>query len=316
MAMKILVTGGAGFIGSHLIDALVERGHSVVCVDDLSLGRQENIAHHLSRPDFHFVHASILDSEKFGGVFTRHTFDGVFHMAANSNIQQGASNLSVDLEKTFMTTYRTLECMKKYHVRDFVFASSSAIYGERDGLLSEDSGPLTPISYYGAAKLASEAYISAFCENCSMRSWIFRFPNVVGNRATHGAVYDFINNLRRNPHELCILGDGTQEKPYLHVSDLIGGMLFGWEHAKKRVNIFNLGVDSTTTVSTIAGIVVEEMGLGDVAFNYSGGDRGWVGDVPKFQYSLAKIRALGWRACMTSDEAIRLAVQALLGEKA
>ena len=233
-------------------------------------------------------------------------------MAANSDIQLGASNLSVDLDKTFMTTFRILECMRYHKVKNFVFASSSAIYGEHSGPLSEDSGPLLPISFYGAAKLASEAYISAFCENCAMRAWIFRFPNVVGGRATHGAIYDFINRLKKDPNELLILGDGTQEKPYLHVSDLIEGILFGWEKSHERINFFNLGVEDTTTVTKIARIVVEEMGLSKVSFNYTGGDRGWVGDVPRFQYNLEKIKGLGWKALKSSDEAVRSAVRSII----
>jgi UDP-glucose 4-epimerase len=233
-------------------------------------------------------------------------------MAANSDIQQGSSNLNIDLEKTFMTTIRTLDCMRKNNVKNFIFASSSAIYGEHSAPLCEDSGPLLPISFYGAAKLASEAYISAFCENCTMQAWIFRFPNVVGGRATHGALYDFINRLIKNPQELSILGDGTQEKPYLHVSDLIEGILFGWKQAHEQINLFNLGVEDSTTVTKIAQIVVEEMGLRNVNFNYTGGDRGWVGDVPRFQYSLEKIRALGWKAHKKSDEAVRSAARALI----
>jgi UDP-glucose 4-epimerase len=312
--MKVLVTGGAGFIGSHIIDSLLSEGYRVVCVDDLSLGKEKNIQQHRENPHFIFIKLDILNKNNFQKVFNEHDFEHVFHLAANSDIAQGAIDLTVDLHKTFMTTFTTLECMKKYKVNNIIFASTSAIYGELDTLLHEDCGPLFPVSFYGASKLASEAYISAFCENFDMKSWIFRFPNVVGERATHGAMFDFINKLRKNPKELVILGDGTQTKPYLYVKDIVDGIFFGWKSAQQKLNYFNLGVDSATTVTKIAEIVVEEMGLSDVKFIYTGGDRGWIGDVPKFQYSLSKINSLGWKAKRTSDEAIRLAVRTELGK--
>ncbi|MCX8043028.1 MAG: NAD-dependent epimerase/dehydratase family protein [Desulfobacterota bacterium] len=311
--MKILVTGGAGFIGSHLIDALCAKGHHVVCVDDLSLGRIEHIAHHLKSTTFEFIQLNILDESRFDALFSEHRFDCVFHMAANSDIQEGATQLRVDLEKTFMTTFITLNCMQRHGVQHIAFASSSAVYGERSTPLREDSGPLQPISFYGAAKLAAEAYISAFCENFDMRAWIFRFPNVVGERATHGVIFDFIQRLRENPHELLILGDGSQEKPYLYVKDLVSAMLFVWERTSEKINCYNIGVSTTTRVSKIADIVVEEMGLQNVQYRYTGGDRGWKGDVPWFLYDLHKITELGWTAQMTSDDAVRHAVRALLG---
>jgi len=312
--MNILVTGGAGFIGSHLIDALLREGHRVVCVDDLSLGKEENIQHHLANPCFHFVPLDILNAAEYGEVFAQHHFNAVFHLAANSDIQQGASNLEIDLKKTFMTTFVTLSCMKNNGVNNIIFASSSAVYGEHRDFLHEDAGPLFPISFYGAAKLCSEAYISAFCENFGITAWIFRFPNVVGERTTHGALFDFMHKLRKNPAELLILGDGKQKKPYLYVKDLVEGMLFGWKNAHDKINYFNLGVESTTTVNRIASTVAEEMGLSGVTFTYTGGDRGWPGDVPHFQYDLSKIHALGWKAKRSSDEAILLAVRAILGK--
>ncbi len=310
--MSLLVTGGAGFIGSHLIDALIESGNTVVCIDDLSLGTLDNISHHMENPHFTFIKQNLLDTEKLNSVFAEYSFQHVFHMAANSDIQEGARNLQVDLDKTFMTTFSTLSCMRNHGVKNIVFASSSAIYGEHTELLHENSGPLLPISFYGAAKLSAEAYISAFCENFGMRSWIFRFPNVVGERSTHGAMYDFIHRLENNSAELTILGDGTQNKPYLYVKDLIEGILFAWGNAADSVNCFNLGVDDSTTVTTIARIVCEEMGHSEVSFIYTGGDRGWIGDVPSFRYSLDKIHSLGWKARRSSDDAVRHAVRAEL----
>lgn len=311
--MNYLVTGGAGFIGCHLIDALLSDGHLVVCIDDLSLGEKINIAHHLDNQDFNFIEFNMLNKKKLDEVFKAYPFDCVFHMTANSDIGRGMESLNIDLERTFMTTIYTLECMMNYQVNSIVFCSTSAIYGEQgDKNLKEDDGPLFPISFYGAAKLSAEAYISAFVERSKMRAWIFRFPNVVGERCTHGAVYNFINRLERNPTELLLLGDGKQSKPYTYVKDLIEGILFGWQHSSDRINYFNIGVNDTTSVTTIGNIVIEEMGLENVKIIYAGGDRGWVGDVPKVNYDLSKINALGWKAKYSSDDAVRMAVMSEL----
>jgi UDP-glucose 4-epimerase len=310
--MNILVTGGAGFIGSHLADTLLAAGHHVTAVDDLSCGTEANIAHLRAHSRFQFIKLDVCDEQELNEVYSRSSFSTVFHMVANSDIQAGAKQLDLDLNRTFLTTFAVLRCMKQHGVKSLVFASTSAVYGELAGPLREDAGPLFPISFYGAAKLASEAFVSAWVGNFGIQAWITRFPNVVGERTTHGVVYDFINRLTADPKRLTILGDGRQCKPYLYVKDLVEGMLFVWEQAKEPLNYFNLGVDSDTTVRRIAEIVVEEMHLRDVEFSFTGGDRGWVGDVPRFEYDLTKVRQLGWKARRTSDEAIRLAVQAEL----
>jgi len=310
--MNILVTGGAGFIGSHLADALLATGHHVTALDDLSCGRASNIAHLRAHPRFQFIRLDVCDEKGLCDVFARDSFATVFHMAANSDIQAGPRQLNLDLNRTFLTTFAVLRCMKQHGTASLVFASTSAVYGEMEGPMREDAGPLFPISFYGAAKLASEAFISAWVANCGIQAWILRFPNVVGERSTHGVVHDFINRLTADPKRLTILGDGRQCKPYLYVKDLIDGMLFVWQGAKDRLNYFNLGVNSDTTVRRIAEIVVEKMRLSNVEFSFTGGDRGWTGDVPRFKYELSKVHQLGWQARRTSDEAIRLAVQAEL----
>ncbi|HXG11404.1 MAG TPA: NAD-dependent epimerase/dehydratase family protein [Gemmataceae bacterium] len=310
--MNVLVTGGAGFIGSHLIDYLLDAGHHVHCVDDLSLGRRDNLRHREGHPRFAFTELDLLHYDQLHEVFWDGAFQCVFHLAANSDIQAGTGCMNIDLNRTFLSTYTVLRCIRDHRVKQLVFASTSAIYGDRDELLHEDFGPLFPVSFYGAAKLASEAYIAAAVANFGLQAWIFRFPNVVGERTTHGVVHDFITALEKNPRQLTILGDGKQSKPYLYVKDLIEGIIFGWERAQEPLNYFNLGVESTITVQRIAEIVVEEMGLKRVEFAFTGGDRGWVGDVPRFRYDLAKIHRLGWRAKRTSEEAIRLAVRAEL----
>lgn len=310
--MKVLVTGGAGFIGSHLCDELVKEYH-VVALDNLSLGRRENIAHLAENENFEFLHQDLLDMEQLRETFAREKFDMVFHLAANSDIARGGSDPTVDYDLTFRTTFNTLQCMREFGVGKFFFASTSAIYGETSEPLTEDFGPLQPVSNYGAAKLASEAFISAFSSSYGIQTWIARFPNVVGERFTHGVIFDFIKKLRANPAELEVLGNGEQFKPYAYVRDLVGGILFICEHGRDRYNVYNLGVESRTRVREIAHMVIEEMGL-NAAIKYTGGDRGWVGDVPEFKYNLDKVRELGWQASMTSNEAMRTAIQKALGK--
>jgi UDP-glucose 4-epimerase len=311
--MNMLVTGGAGFIGSHLCDALLADGHTVTAVDNLLLGRKANIAHLKNNPKFVFIKKDLLDLKHLENIFAKGGFDIVFHMAANSDIQKGGINPTVDYELTFLTTFNVLQCLKKFSVKKLVFASTSAIYGETGKLLTEDFGPLQPVSNYGASKLACEAFISAFSANYGIQVWITRFPNVVGERFTHGVIYDFVKKLRKNPNELEVLGNGEQFKPYMYVKDLVEGILFVWKKCNDRFNVYNLGVESRTKVKEIAAMVIEEMGL-KAKIRYTGGDRGWVGDVPEFKYDLSKTQSLGWKAKRSSNEAVRLAIQKALAQ--
>ncbi|MDR3348951.1 MAG: NAD-dependent epimerase/dehydratase family protein [Acidaminococcales bacterium] len=308
--MKILLAGGAGFIGSHLTDALLERGDSVVCVDNLCLGSEDMIRHCRGNPDFTFCAFDICDAAKLDEVFDEHKFDRVCHLAANSDIQKGGKDPSIDYRNTFFTTVTLLDAMRKHNVKELLFSSTSAVYGDKREMLKEDTGDLRPVSYYGAAKLASEAFISAYAAMNDLKVNVIRFPNVVGPRLTHGAIYDFVAKLRKNPRELEILGDGKQEKPYIYVSDLIDAMLL--LKYEPGVSVFNVGVGTSTTVKRIADIVCDEMGLKDVEYKFTGGSVGWPGDVPKFQYDLSKIHAAGWIAKYTSDEAVRLAARRFL----
>ena len=309
--MNILITGGAGFIGSHLADNLLAEGHTVVSFDNLLRGRLSNMEEAMKNPEFTFIRGDILDKEEFFNVFKKYSFDVIFHMAANSDIASSHDNPNVDFDNTLTTTYNVLLAMKEFGVKNLVFASTSAIYGDTGVSVDEDFGPLFPISHYGASKLASEAYISSFCENYGLKAWITRFPNVVGERATHGAIYDFINKLRKNPAELEVLGDGTQIKPYLYVKDLVEAIIMVWKNTNEQVNYFNIGVESRTTVKEMAEMVIEEMNL-SASIRYTGGDRGWVGDVPQFSYSLDKIHNLGWSAKVSSNEAVRKSIQYIL----
>jgi UDP-glucose 4-epimerase len=305
---NILVTGGAGFIGSHLCDELISTGHHVTVIDNLVLGSEENIAHLYLHQRFKFLKGDILDMPFLEKVFADNSFDVVFHLAANSDIQKGGKDPTVDCRLTFMTTYNVLLCMKKFNVQRLVFASTSAIYGETSDLLSENYGPLLPVSNYGAGKLASEAYISAFSANYDIQAWIIRFPNVVGERFTHGVICDFIKKLKDNLDILEVLGNGEQIKPYMYVKDLVSGIVYVWTHSNEKLNIYNLGVESRTKVKDIAGMVIDELGL-KAKIVYTGGDRGWTGDIPEFKYDLSKIHKLGWKAKYSSDEAVQLAIR-------
>jgi UDP-glucose 4-epimerase len=205
--------------------------------------------------------------------------------------------------------------MRWYNIKKIVFASSSTVYGETLGYpIPEDYGPLQPISLYGASKLASEGMISAFCHLFQMQAWIFRFANVVGPRATHGVIFDFIAKLRQNPRELEILGDGTQAKPYIHVGDCVEGMLYGFQHAQDQVNIFNLASRDVTSVADIGHMLIQEKGLAKVKIKYTGGERGWPGDVPQVRLDTSRMEKLGWKPKYTSDEAVRRAIKELLGK--
>ena len=311
--MKILVTGGAGFIGSHLCDVLIADGHNVTVVDNLVLGKVENIEHLINNPNFRFLREDLNNGHAMDMIFMDGEFDMVYHLAANSDIQKGGKDPMVDYQLTFNTTFNVLQMMKKYEVKKFFFASTSAIYGETYDVLNEDYGPLKPVSNYGAGKLASEAFISAFASTYHIQTWITRFPNVVGERFTHGVIYDFIHKLQKNPNELEVLGNGEQCKPYVYVKDLVAGIQFVINNSNEPYNVYMLGSDTRTKVKEIAAMVIEEMGL-NASIHYTGGDRGWVGDVPEFRYDLTKVNNLGWKASYDSNGAVRKAIQMALGK--
>lgn len=308
--MNVLVAGGAGFIGSHLIDSLLKEGHTVVCADKLIMGDQ-NIAHLKNEPAFKFYDCELADQGLVDQIFADNKIDAVYHLAANSDIQKGGKEPSIDFNDTFLTTRALLEGMRKAGVKKMFFASTSAVYGEMlDVELTETTGGLMPVSYYGGAKLASEAVISSYVSMCDMSAVIFRFPNVIGPRLTHGVIFDFIKKLQKNPHELEILGDGTQCKPYIYVHDLVDAIVRLTKEFNPGEIVYNLSVNSEgTTVTRIAEIVAEELGLNNVKFAYTGGDRGWKGDVPRFKYDISKVLATGWEPRHTSDEAVRQTVR-------
>ncbi len=311
--MHHFITGVAGFIGSHLADSLLADGQRVSGMDDFSLGRRQYLDGARASGKFFLVEGDCSQTDNvrdalsvasaWGGVP-----DLIWHMAANSDIAAGSADASIDFNRTLQTTFATIEAARAGGVRRMAFASTSAVYGERDDLLTEESGPLLPISNYGAAKLAGEGLLSAAAESFLDAIWIFRFPNVVGPRPTHGVIFDFATRLARDPSRLAVLGDGTQEKPYLHVSELVSGLRFACERSGGKRNVFNIGPEGQgTRVSVIAEETVAAMAPG-AKIVYGRGDRGWVGDVPRFRYSTQKLAQLGWRPQLSSDAAVLRAI--------
>jgi UDP-glucose 4-epimerase len=304
----VLITGVAGFIGSHLADELLREGNAVIGVDNFSRGTDNNIVHARANPNFSFFNIDLSDEEAVLGnlvpALRGKLIDEVWHMAANSDIPAGVRDPRVDHRDTLMTTFYTLLMMRELAIPCIAFASTSAVYGEHSDILHETTGPLLPISNYGAMKLASEGLISAAVEAYISQAFIFRFPNVMGPRLTHGVIYDFLNKLRRNPNELEVLGDGTQQKPYVHIKDLIAAMFFIRERSSERINLFNIGPqDQGATVTEIANAVLNQVNC-DAVIRYTGGDRGWIGDVPRFRYSVQKLENLGWKAQLSSLDVV------------
>lgn len=312
MKSKIIVTGGAGFIGSHAVDKLLSKGNEVIVIDNLSSGRMEFIEHHLKKPNFKFINLDLLNFEEFKKAIRG--ADVIYHMAANPDVRLGAENTGIHLKQNIIATYNVLEAMRMNEQQNIVFTSTSTVYGEADVLPTpENYGPLIPISLYGASKLACEALITSYCHTFDMKSWIFRFANIVGERSTHGIIIDFISKLKNNPDSLEILGDGQQRKSYLHVSDCVDAILFAVERSHEMANIFNIGSNDTINSAEIGEIVAKEMGLKDVNFTYTGGKRGWRGDVPRMLLSIEKLQALGWKPVHNSKSSVVAAVRNTLG---
>lgn len=311
---RILVTGGAGFIGSHLCEELIARGFQVVAVDNLSLGRKENVAH-LPKRAFTLLVKDLVHSRQLAKTLAKlGPFDCVFHLAANSDVARSSVNPDVDLERTFLTTFAVLRLMRQLAIKKIVFASTPAIYGDMVGKIKETRGPLFPLSHYGAGKLASEAFIASFVANYGLQAWIFRFPNVVGERATHGILYDFMRKLEKNPNFLEVLGDGGQTKPYLYVRDLIDGILFAWQHSDDDLNYYHIGVESRTKVRDIVSMTLKALRISPT-ISYTGGSQGWVGDQRQYAYDVSKLARLGWKSPRTSNQAVKKALESMLLEK-
>jgi UDP-glucose 4-epimerase len=323
--MKVFITGGAGFIGSQMAEKFLSLGHEVTCFDNLILGRREFVPVKAA-----FIEDDLLNLPSVISAMKGH--DLVVHLAANSDISQGVEKSDVDLKNGTIATFNTLEAMRKTGVHDLLFASTSAIYGEATVKPTPESyGPLFPISFYGASKLGCEGLVSAFAHNCGFRAVVFRFANIVGPRSTHGAIHDFTGRLLKDASALKVLGNGTQQKSYLHVEDCIDGMLFAWNKfmssaaatdSKQRelFECFNLASHGVSNVKFLAATVVKEFaaarGLSEVPkLEFGESDRGWVGDVAFTWLDGSRLKKLGWKAKLESNAAVEKAVREIVAGK-
>ncbi len=307
MKKNIIVTGGAGFIGSNLCRKLVGQGHKVAAIDNLSSGRREFIEDMMSNDNFSLY---IMDLMKQDIDDLLEGIEEIWHFAANPDIRIGNEDTQTHFNQNIVVTYRLLEAMKNCKNCKLIFASTSTVYGEATTPTKESFGPLKPISLYGASKAACEGLISAYSHLFGFRSWIFRLANVIGIPCSHGVIRDFIDKLEANPDELEILGNGRQSKSYIHVSDCIGAMILASHKASSKVNVFNVGTEDQVSVREIAKTVSNAMNL-NPRFKYTGNDRGWKGDVPKMLLSIEKLKSTGWEPRLKSREAVQRTIDML-----
>ena len=315
---SIFVTGAAGFIGSHLTDRLLSWGLEVVGFDNLSTGDLANLTHAMQNPHFHFVRGDLLDTEATAKAVGESEL--IFHLAADPEVRTGAQNPDGQFKQNLQATYNLLEVVRRRSAPTrLVFASTSTIYGEATLIPTpEDYGPLLPISTYGATKLGCEALCTSYSQLLPLRVVIFRFANVVGARARHGVLHDFIMKLRKDPRRLEVLGDGTQTKSYLHVDDCVEAFLLALDDRfwMRPVEVYNIGSEGQTNVLKIAQVVKDAMGLGNATVTVTAkpGERAWPGDVKTMQLDVSKIKRHGWKPKCNSDEAIRAAANELIHE--
>ena len=317
---NILITGGAGFIGIHLTHRLIPRGHKVTILDNLSVGKIENIKQWSNNPNFTFVKGDLKNPKDIAKAIQ--LSQTVFHLAANPEVQVGETDPKVHFQENLEATFNLLETMRKSKTaKTIVFTSTSTIYGEATTLPTpENYGPLTPISTYGASKLGCEALITSYAHTFNLRALILRLANIVGPKANHGVIPDFIRKLQTNPNRLEILGDGNQKKSYLYIDDCIDAILHATKtflKTNRKVDIYNIGSSDQITVKNIAKIIIEEMNIRNVKFSFTGGvdgGRGWKGDIKTMHLSTEKLAKTGWKPKNTSEQAIRQATQSLIRE--
>lgn len=310
--MKIIVVGGAGFIGSNLINLLVKEGHTITVYDNLSSGKKEFISPHLASGQATLIMGDALNLRDLTLAMQGHEL--VIHLAANPDIRWALKNTKLDLEQGLLTTYNALEAARLNGIKNFIFSSSGTVYGNVVEHSSEmDLGHL-PVSLYGASKLAAEALISSFVECFDFRAVICRFGNVVGQRATHGAILDFCNKLKSHPEYLDVLGDGTATKPYVHVSDIVAGVWHAWKNNKENLGVYNIAPPDAVSVSFMAERTVANSPYPSAKINYGEGNRGWVGDVPIYRLNANKIKETGFNLRYTSEQAVEKAVKEIVKE--
>jgi UDP-glucose 4-epimerase len=306
---RAFVSGGAGFIGSHIVDRLVQAGANVTIYDNFSTGQEQFISHHAGNRKVRIVRADVLDSERLKEEMA--DCDFVFHLQANADVRGGMQLTRVDLEQNTIATWNILEAMRINNVGHIVFASSATVYGEPDIFPTPESYAPLQTSLYGASKLAGEAMIQAYAEYFGITCYIFRFVSWIGERYTHGVIFDFLEKLSADNRNLEVLGDGKQRKSYLDVTDGVNGIFYAIEHARERKNMFNLGHDEFMNVLDLAEIVVAELGLKGVRYRITGDERGWLGDSPFVHLDTSKLKALGWRPQVSIEQGIRNTVRYL-----
>ena len=300
--MKVFVTGGAGFIGSNLVDRLLEVGHEVTAYDNFSTGQKTFLEHASGSPAFTLVEGDVLDIDRLTDAMAR--CDLVFHLAANADLRFGREHPRKDLDQNTIATFNVLEAMRANHVRRIAFSSTGSIYGEPEIFPTPENAPF-PIqtSLYGASKLAGEGLIQAYCEGFEFQGYIFRFVSILGERYTHGHVFDFFKQLRADPDRLHVLGNGHQRKSYLYIQDCLDAMLLVIERAQGKINIFNLGTDEYCEVNDSIRWITEHLGVCP-ELSYAGGERGWIGDSPFIFLDCSKVRSLGWEPTLTIRESV------------
>lgn len=307
--MNYIVTGCAGFIGSNLVDSLLRLGHSIIGIDNFSTGQRQFLEGALLNPNFTFFEIDLLDLEALKKVFCES--DVVFHLAANADVRFGTEHPRRDLEQNTIATYNVLEAMRANNINKIVFSSTGSVYGESPLIPTPENGPF-PIqtSLYGASKAACEGLISAYCEGFGFQSWIFRFVSILGERYTHGHVFDFYQKLQSDPSHLVVLGNGKQRKSYLYVQDCIDAILLALDKASQKVNIFNLGSAGYCEVNDSISWICKKLEL-NPHLEYTGGDRGWIGDNPFIFLDTQKIESMGWRPKLTIEAGIIKTVEYL-----
>ncbi|MBU3948485.1 MAG: NAD-dependent epimerase/dehydratase family protein [Proteobacteria bacterium] len=290
--MVCIVTGCAGFIGSSLVDRLIAQGCRVAGIDNFSTGQHQFLEGALKNPLFRLIEGDLLDlpfltQAFFGG-------DMVFHFSANADVRLGTEHPRRDLEQNTLATYNVLEAMRANNIKQIVFSSTGSVYGEAAVIPTPEDAPFpVQTSLYGASKVACEGLIAAYCEGFDLQSWIFRFVSILGERYTHGHVFDFYKQLKTDPAKLRVLGNGKQRKSYLYIQDCLDGIQLAVEKANDKVNIFNLGVDGYCEVNDSINWISQTLEV-QPSLEYTGGDRGWIGDNPFIFLDTQKIRSLGW----------------------
>lgn len=307
-----LITGGAGFIGSHIVDTLLETEKKVIVLDNLTSGRYDFIKQHLKNPNFEFIKGDLLIKKDLYASFDR-KIDTVIHLAANPDISKGIKDPTIDFKQTIIATFNLLMEMKQANIKKIIFFSGSGVYGDvANKYTAEDFGPLLPVSMYGASKLSAEALISAFSHLFGIKAWIFRPANIIGDRATHGVVFDFIKKLRKDSDKLIILGDGNQSKSYLYINDVLDAVWLALKKTNDLINIFNIASKSFITVNEIAEITIKTLNLNNVKISHTAGKVGWPGDIPIVRIENKKIIELGWQPKFNSYDAVRKTAETII----